>query len=208
MSTIQNPRKTWLATESLLTVWWRMLISGSLELRLEQPLAFKLWLSLACFSASRSGEGPVRSRLALLWCSLNPLLVHGPGCELEPFSGQILSLFCFPSLEIPQFGLLSHISSLRLSSGHSGLVLTLRTDNATHAPLSSPCLLVADASVWATSLLGVAVRHLFCGLFFSFLSVMLPSEMPKLPTDPPVRGFPAVWKFLLHDSLPRSGLHP
>ena len=26
---------------------------------------------------------------------------------------------------------------------------------------------------------------------------MLPSEIPKLPTDPPVRGFPGVWKPLL-----------
>ena len=26
---------------------------------------------------------------------------------------------------------------------------------------------------------------------------MLPSEIPKLPTDPPVRGFPGVWKLLL-----------
>ena len=35
--------------------------------------------------------------------------------------------------------------------------------------------------------------------------VMLPSEIPKLPKDPPVRGFPTVWKLLLlHDSLPRS----
>ena len=32
---------------------------------------------------------------------------------------------------------------------------------------------------------------------------MLPSEIPKLPTDPPVRGFPGVWKLLLfYDSLP------
>ena len=39
--------------------------------------------------------------------------------------------------------------------------------------------------------------------FFFFLLVMLPSEIPKLPTDPPVRGFPTVWKiFLLHDFLP------
>jgi len=29
MSTIQDPRKTWLATGSLLTVWWRMLVSGA-----------------------------------------------------------------------------------------------------------------------------------------------------------------------------------
>ena len=38
---------------------------------------------------------------------------------------------------------------------------------------------------------------------------MLPSEIPKLPTDPLVRGFPGVWKLLLlHDSLPRMGLCP
>ena len=38
---------------------------------------------------------------------------------------------------------------------------------------------------------------------------MLPSEIPKLPTDPPVIGFPGVWKLLLfYDSLPRTGLHP
>ena len=37
---------------------------------------------------------------------------------------------------------------------------------------------------------------------------MLPSEIPKLPTDPPVREFPTVRKLLLHDSLPRTGLHP
>ena len=33
---------------------------------------------------------------------------------------------------------------------------------------------------------------------------MLLSEIPKLPTDPLVRGFPGVWKLLLsYDSLPR-----
>ena len=38
---------------------------------------------------------------------------------------------------------------------------------------------------------------------------MFPSEISKLPTDPPVKGFPAVWKLLLlHDSLPRMGLIP
>ena len=36
---------------------------------------------------------------------------------------------------------------------------------------------------------------------------MLPSEIPKLPTNPPVRRFPGVWKLLLfYDSLPRIGL--
>ena len=49
------------------------------------------------------------------------------------------------------------------------------------------------------------MRILCCGgggfLFFFSLPVMLPSEIPKLPTDLSVRGFPTVWKLLLlHDS--------
>ena len=51
---------------------------------------------------------------------------------LEPSEGKFSSFF--PSLAIPQFGLLSHVSSLRLSSGHSGLVLTLRTDDEPPPP--------------------------------------------------------------------------
>ena len=111
-------------------------------------------------------------------------------------------------IAIPQSGLLSQGSSLRLPSGHSGLVLTL--SNAARASLFSPRLLVADARVWATSLLGVAVRHIICGfIYLFFLPVMLPSEIPKLPTDPLVRGFLGVWKlFLFYDSLPGMDLRP
>ena len=98
---------------------------------------------------------------------------------------------------IPQSGLLAQVSSLRLCSGHSGQILTL--SYAARTSLFSPHLLVADASVWAASLLGVAVRRIICGfyLFIFFLQVMLPSEIPQLPTDPLVRGFPGVWKLLL-----------
>ena len=118
------------------------------------------------------------------------------------------SLFSL-SLAIPQFGLLSHVSSLRLSSGHSGPVLALSTNDDACTSLPSPCLLVADSSVWATSPLAVLVKCIFYGFFFFFLQVMLLSEIPKLPTDPAVRGFPTMWKFLLlHDSLPRMGRHP
>ena len=133
------------------------------------------------------GDGPVCSRLALLWYSLSPLF-----CEwaqqclgLGLFTGQFsLYFFFFPSLAIPGFGLLSHVSFLRLPSGHSGWV---------HASLFSPHLLVADASVWASPL-GVVVRCGICGfyLFVFFLPVMLPSEVLKLPTNLPVRGFPGV----------------
>ena len=47
-------------------------------------------------------------------------------------------------------------------------------------------------------------------VFFPFfLPGMLPSETLKLPTDPPVGRFPAVWKLLLlHDSFPKVALHP
>ena len=61
MSTAQDPRKTWLATGSLLAVWWRM---PSLGLRL--PLSFWLWLSPACLSASGgewAGPQPASSPL-------------------------------------------------------------------------------------------------------------------------------------------------
>ena len=113
----------------------------------------------------------------------------------------------FLSLAIPQFKLLSHVSSLRLPSGHSGPVLTL-----SNAARSSPfCLhlLVADVGVWGTSLLGVACRHVICGFYLFFLPVRFPSEIRKFPPDPPMRGFPDVWKLLLlHNSLPGSGLCP
>ena len=99
------------------------------------------------------------------------------------------------SLAIPQFKLLSHISSLRLSSGHSGPVLSL--SNAACSSPFSPHLLVVDASVWGTFLLGVAFRHVICGFYLFFLPVRLPSEIQKLPPDPPVRGFPGVWKLPL-----------
>ena len=76
-------------------------------------------------------------------------------------------------------------------------------------PFSAPLLLVAAVSVWASSLLGVAIKHVICGfyLFIFSLPVILPSEIPKLPRDLPMRGFPGVWKLLLfYDSLPGTGL--
>ena len=37
---------------------------------------------------------------------------------------------------------------------------------------------------------------------------MLPSEIPRFPTDPPVTVFLGVWKLLFQDSLPGMDLHP
>ena len=56
---------------------------------------------------------------------------------------------------IPQSGLLSQVSSLRLPLGHSGPVLTL--SNAAHTSLPSPRLFVADAGVCAASPLRVTL---------------------------------------------------
>ena len=119
MSTVQDPRKTWLGTGSLLLLWWRI---PSLGPRL--PLAFRL-----CYLPPAlclwQGERPVHSWLGLLWCSLNPLFCEWARLCLIAFCREVLYHFFFSSLAIPQFGLLSHLSSLRLSSGHSGPVLTL-----------------------------------------------------------------------------------
>ena len=57
--------------------------------------------------------------------------------------------FLLCGIAIPQSGLLFQVSSLRLPSGHSGLVLTL--SNAARASLPSPCLLVVDAGVCTAS---------------------------------------------------------
>ena len=83
------------------------------------------------------------------------------------------------SLAIPQLKLLSHVSSLRLPSGHSGPVFTL--SNAARSFPFSPHLLVADASVWGTFLLRVAFRHVICGFYLFFSPVRLPSEFKNFP---------------------------
>ena len=70
--------------------------------------------------------------------------------------------FHFPGIAIPQSGLLSQVSSLRLPLGHSGPVLTL--SNAAHASLPSPHLLVVDSGICAASLLGVTLGHIICGV--------------------------------------------
>ena len=138
MSTIQDSRKTWLATGSLLTVQWKMVsvakISAAPYLQaLAIPcLLFCLWGGRALYS----------SQLALLWYSFNPLFcerTRGHHVALEPFTGKVLFIlfYFFVSLATSQFRLLSHISSLRLSSRYSGQILILRTNDVAHASLPS-----------------------------------------------------------------------
>ena len=147
-----------------------------------------LGTSLSLASLPLAGDGLVHCRLALLWYSLSPLFCEQAWqcLRLELFLGMCslsfslsLSLFFFLSLAIPQFGLLSHISSFRLSSGHSGPVLTL--SNAARASLFSPRLLMMDARVWATSLLGVVVRNVICGLLFFSSLLCYPLRFQNFP---------------------------
>ena len=106
--------------------------------------------------------------------------------------------FHFPGIAIPQSGLLSQVSSLRLPSGHSGLVLTLSNASLPSLPAQPPlasggcrCLrcFSAGSYPWARNL-WVLVIYLF------FLPIMLPSVVPRLATDSAVRVFPGVWKLL------------
>ena len=137
-----------------------------------RPLAFRLWLWLspACLPASCAGwASPLLASSPLVFAQ-SFILWAGQQClRLAHWEGKFsLSFFFSLSLAIPWFGLLSHVSSLRLPSWQSGLVLTL--SNAAGASLFSPCLLVADVSICATSLLGAAVRRIFCGFYLFFPS--------------------------------------
>ena len=106
-----------------------------------------------------SGGGWAGPQLASSSLELpSPSFVLGPAVSsVGAFCMLIFSL----SLAVLQFKLLSHVSSLRLPPGHSGLVLTL--SNAAGSSPFSPYLLVADAGVWGTFLLGVAFRLVICG---------------------------------------------
>ena len=90
------------------------------------------------------------------------------------------------SFAVPRFKLVTHKSSLRLSSGHSGPVPTL--SNAARSSPFRPRLLVADAGAWGTFLLGVVFKHVICGFYLLFIVPLLArlhSEIQKLLPDPP-----------------------
>ena len=139
MSAFQDPRKTWLATGSLLSLV-EDAVSGA-EIFPCLPALAVTCLPLCLWW----GNGLVCSQLALLWYSLSPLFCEQARLclRLELFMGQFslslsLSFFFLLSLAILQFGLLSHMSSLRLPSVHSGLVLTLSTQPTLPCSASAP----------------------------------------------------------------------
>ena len=130
MSTIQNLRK------SLVRNWRPVcsLVGGAISGAEFAPFPSPL-------PPASGTAGLVHSGLVLLWDCSVPLF-----CERPAVCSDWL-LFSL-SLAIPEFKLLSHKSSLRLPSGHSGQVLTLSNAARSH-------LLVVDVGVWGAFLLGV-----------------------------------------------------
>ena len=159
-----------------------------------EPWFYPVWDS--------QGYGPVCSRLALLWYLLNPFFCEWARLLLR--LELIMRKFSF-SLSLLFSLLLSHSFSCYLTLAPSDFPQGIQAGSLPEAgKLGLP------SSVWATSLLQVAIRRVFCVCvcvcFFPLLA-MFPSEIPTLPRDATVRGFPGVWKLLvLHDSLPRTGL--
>ena len=177
MSPIQNLRRSLIRN-------WRPICSAVGDAVLgPEPAPFPLplppasgWVWLVC------------SLRALLWTFSVPLF-----CErLAVCSGRLIFSLSFA---VPQFKLVTHKSSLRLSSGHSGLVLTLR--NAAGSSPFRPHLLVADAGVWGTFLLGVAFRHVICEFYLFFPSQLgCPLGFKNFPQTRQCEGFLVFGNFL------------
>ena len=122
------------------------------------------------------------------WTCSVPLFCEWPAV----CSGRLIFSLSFA---VPQFKLETHKSSLRLSSGHSGPVLTL--SNATRSSPFRPHLLVADAGIWGTFLLGVAFRHVICGLYLFFPSQSgCPPRFINFPQTCQCEGFLVFGNFL------------
>ena len=162
MSTIQDPRKTvsnWEPAHSLV----EDAISGA-------QIAPCL-LALAVVSLPlclRWGMG--WSVACLLSCGICSILcsVSRPGCAFELFTESSLFLSFLFSLWLSlSLGCYLMLALSRLSSWHSGPVLTLSMQPT--PPSLTPRSLLMDSCIWAISLLGVAVRHVICGFFVSFI---------------------------------------
>ena len=176
MSTIQNLRK------SLVRDWKPVfsLVGDAISGAEFTPFSSPYLLPPA-------GDGPVCRWLALLWSCSVPLF-----CEwLAVCSGWLIFSL---SLAIPQFKLLSQESSLRFLSGHLGPVLTL--SNAACTSPFYPHLLVADASIWGTYLLGVAFRHVICGFIYFSSQLGCPLRFENFPQTRRWEGFLVFGNFL------------
>ena len=100
---------------------------------------------------------------------LGTCLQFGRGCRLSPLSP--------PPCLLPPAG--HGPVHCRLALLWNCSVFLLFLSNAARSSPFSPHLLVADAGVWGTFLLGVAFRHVMCGFYLFFLPVRLPLRDSK-----------------------------
>ena len=102
------------------------------------------------------GDGPVCSPLSPFWCLLSRLLSKWARLPLglSFFGESSLSHSFSLSLAIPQFGLLSHVSSLRLSAEHSGPVLALNIQPAPPCSAPARCWLMEHLGYFSTESCG------------------------------------------------------
>ena len=139
---------------------------------------------------------PPASCLWRVWavCSrLAPLDLLGPFVLWT--AGSVFRPVNVLSFAVPQFKLVTHKSSLQLPSGHSGPVLTL--SNAARSSPFCPHLLVVDAGIWGTFLLGVAFRHVICGFYLFFPSQLGgPLRFKNFPQTLHCEGFLVFGSFL------------
>ena len=96
----------WLATGSLLTVWWRMPVSGAKI----APCLPDLAVTCLALCLWQGKGGPVCSWLALLWYLLNPLFCEQARLCVRAFHGKVLF---FLLSGYPTVWLLSYVGSLR-----------------------------------------------------------------------------------------------
>ena len=134
------------------------------------PLPLCLWWGRAVCTQSASSPLVFAQSLFCEWARLRV-------SSLLTFVGKFsLSLFFFPLWQPHSLGCYLTLAP----SGHSGPVLTLRTDGASHTSLSSPSSLVADASIWGTFLVG-AVKCLFSVFFFFPSQLCCPLRFQNSP---------------------------
>ena len=161
MSTIQNLRR------SLIRNWRPVCSAVGAAVLGAEPAPFPSPLPPVS-----GGAGPIRSLRALLWTCSVPLF-----CEQRAMClGRLIFSLSFA---VPQFKLVTHKSSLRLSSGPSGPVFTL--SNAACSSLFSP------TCSWWMRVSGVlfcwfAFRHVICGFYLLFPS--------QLGCPPRFKNFP------------------
>ena len=179
--TIKDPRKTWLVTGGPLS------LAGGVVSGAEIAVA-PCFLPLVVVHLPLCLQGGCKWQPACspLLFGHDPLIlsvsIPGHSGALEPSHGKGL-LSVFVSLAFPWFGLLCHISPLKVSLRHSTPVLTLRTDHVACTSASSLHLLPADRQecVSCFSACNCNLVQILSWFFFFYYASLWSSKIPYWP---------------------------